>query len=70
MLRVMRCSEFGIADIVPVDLVTNMLICVGWVTGVNPSPQPIIYHYTSGTLNPINWISMCKCVRVGLCDCE
>jgi len=58
MLRVIRCSEYGKADIVPVDLVNNMVISVGWITGVNPTPQPIIYHYSSGTLNPINWLGL------------
>ena len=61
-MRVMRGDENGIADLVPVDLVNNAILSVGWITGVNPSPQPIIYNYTSGELNPIKWIELCKCV--------
>jgi len=61
ILRVMRFYDYGKVDIVPVDLVNNMLICVGWITGVNPTPQPIIYQCSSGTLNPMNWIRFCKC---------
>ena len=69
MLRVIRCSEYGKADIVPVDLVNNMVISVGWITGVNPTPQPIIYHYSSGTLNPINWLGLCEWVWLCGCGC-
>lgn len=60
LVRVMRGDENGIADLVPVDLVNNAILSVGWVTGVNPTPQPIIYNYTSGNLNPIKWIELCE----------
>ena len=58
----MRGDENGIADLVPVDMVNNAILSVGWITGVNPSSQPIIYNYTSGDLNPIKWIELCKSV--------
>lgn len=67
ILRVMRFYDYGKVDIVPVDLVNNMLICVGWITGVNPTPQPIIYQCSSGTLNPMNWIRFCKCWYTYVC---
>ena len=60
LLRVMRVDQYGIADMVPVDMINNAIISVGWITGLRPPPQPIIYQYTSGTLNPINWLQLCK----------
>lgn len=46
---------------VPVDMINNLIISAGWMTGVNPpTSQPIIYQYTSGTVNPITWIELCE----------
>jgi fatty acyl-CoA reductase len=58
-LRVVRCDEFRKADFVPVDLVNNFLIAIGWITGTSPSPSPIFYNYSSSTLNPMSWIQLC-----------
>ncbi len=55
MLRVLKYKSLGVADIVPVDLVNNMLISVGWITGVNQTTHPIVYQFTSGSTNPVNW---------------
>ena len=60
MLRVMRGNEYGIADMVPVDMINNNIISVGWITALDPPTQPIIYQYTSGTVNPISWNQLCK----------
>ena len=60
MLRVVRVHPEGIADIVPVDLVDNMLIAVGWLTGIQKTSQPAIYHCTSGGVNPCTWLEMCE----------
>lgn len=65
-VRVLRCDEYRVADIVPVDLVNNMLLSIGWVTGVSPSPSPIIYHFTSGTVNPMNWLQLCELTSVDI----
>ena len=59
LLRVLRVND-NIADMVPVDMLNNVIISVGWMTGVNRPPQPIIYQYTSGTLNPVKWVELCK----------
>lgn len=59
LLRVMRCNEKGISDMVPVDLLNNVIISAGWMTGIDPPTQPIIYQYTSGGMNPIQWIQLC-----------
>ena len=60
MLQVLKYKADGVADIVPVDLVNNMLISVGWITGVSSSTQPIVYHFTSGSTNPVTWLQMRK----------
>ena len=60
LLRVMKCEVDGIADMVPVDMVNNCMISVGWITGLRPSPRPLIYQYTSGTVNPFTWRDLCK----------
>jgi fatty acyl-CoA reductase len=57
-LRVLRCDEYRKADFVPVDLVNNLLISIGWITGVSPAPSPIFYNYSSSTLNPMNWLEL------------
>lgn len=57
-LRVMRCDEYRKADFVPVDLVNNLLIAIGWITAVSPSPSPIFYNYSSSTLKPMNWLQL------------
>lgn len=58
LIRVVRANPEGIADMVPVDMLNNTIISVGWMTGLRPTAEPIIYQYTSGTVNPITWIDM------------
>jgi fatty acyl-CoA reductase len=58
VLRILRCHPEGIADIVPVDYVDNMLIAIGWMTGMQRKAKPLIYHCTSGTINPCTWRQM------------
>ncbi len=59
LLRVLRGNKHGIADLVPVDMLNNIIISAGWMTGINPQEKPIIYQYTSGTVNPITWLELC-----------
>lgn len=56
----MRGNEFGIADMVPVDMINNIIISVGWIKALSPPAQPIIYQYTSGSVNPIVWDDLCE----------
>ncbi|ESO10774.1 hypothetical protein HELRODRAFT_72558 [Helobdella robusta] len=54
-------SVYGIgslsADLVPVDLVANSIIAVGWklASQKNPSSEVPVYNFTSGTRKPITW---------------
>ncbi len=69
MLRVLRCRKDGIADMVPVDLLNNVIISAGWLTGVAKPTKPMIYQYTSGSRNPIKWIELCMCGVCNVCVC-
>jgi len=43
------------ADVVPIDIVSNMMIVAGWHRGVGRgSPMPVI-HCSTDRLNPITW---------------
>lgn len=46
-----RCT----ADLVPVDIVANMLICVAWHTSSKRSKQMKVFHCTSGAVKPLTW---------------
>ena len=59
----LRIQKKGIADFVPVDLLNNVIISAAWMTGVAKPTQPVIYQYTSGNRNPMNWIELCMCTN-------
>ena len=48
----------GVADIIPVDIPVNMLITVAWYTAVMKPHSVLIYHSTSGAVNPLTWGEM------------
>ncbi|KAL1426227.1 hypothetical protein MTO96_018412 [Rhipicephalus appendiculatus] len=43
------------ADLIPVDVVANMLICVAWHTSSKRSKQVKVFHCTSGAVKPQTW---------------
>lgn len=66
MLRTMFYDSKAIADLIPVDVVINLMVTVGWHTGTFQVPARIhtgiegernipIYNCTSGSLNPVTW---------------
>lgn len=57
-LRSMKGEGHAVLDIVPVDIVVNLLISSTWHTGVAKSRQTSIYHCTTGGLNPFRWGEM------------
>ena len=66
----MRVKEFGVADIVPVDMVNNALLAISWCTGLSPTTtQPIIYNFTGGSLNPLTWHGLCELGVERLTEC-
>lgn len=58
ILRSMKCDFRGIADIIPVDIPVNMLIAVAWYTAVTKPKNVLIYHSTTGSVNPFTWGEM------------
>lgn len=52
--RTMRINPSCTADVIPVDIVANALISIGWFTA-QTHPQLKVYHVSTGTTNPITW---------------
>uniref|UniRef100_D4A9Z0 Fatty acyl-CoA reductase n=3 Tax=Rattus norvegicus TaxID=10116 RepID=D4A9Z0_RAT len=57
-LRSIKATPMAVADLIPVDTVVNLTIAVGWYTAVHRPKSTLIYHSTSGNLNPCNWYEM------------
>jgi fatty acyl-CoA reductase len=55
ILRIIPLKLDGVADIIPVDVVSNMLIAAGWQRANMSGHDIPIIHCTSGQLNPITW---------------
>ena len=56
----MKGEGQAVLDIVPVDLVVNLLISSAWYTGSNKLKETTIYHCTTGGLHPFRWSEMGK----------
>lgn len=55
ILRTMYNNSSAIADIIPVDMVINLMISAAWYT-VEQQPNKIqIYNCTTSTINPLTW---------------
>lgn len=55
MLQTLHCRCNGVADLIPVDVVINLMIAVAWNTAIHRTNNNMIYHCTSGTTNQITW---------------
>ena len=65
----MKGESTAVADIVPIDIPINVMIAVAWYTAVARPRQLMVYHATTGNLNPFTWGEMGKCggsMSVGL----
>ncbi|XP_006867048.1 PREDICTED: fatty acyl-CoA reductase 2 [Chrysochloris asiatica] len=58
LLRSLKATPKAVADVIPVDTVVNLTLAVGWYTAVHRPKSTLIYHCTSGTINPCNWGKM------------
>ncbi|XP_029638955.2 fatty acyl-CoA reductase 1 [Octopus sinensis] len=58
ILRSVKCEFKAVADIVPVDIPVNLMITVGWYTALVKPPSILIYHCTTGSVNPFTWGEM------------
>ncbi|KAK3102570.1 hypothetical protein FSP39_012259 [Pinctada imbricata] len=55
ILRSMKGDWRAVADIIPVDIPCNMIIATAWYTAVTKPSNILIYHCTSGSVNPFTW---------------
>ncbi|XP_015602378.1 putative fatty acyl-CoA reductase CG5065 [Cephus cinctus] len=53
--RTMLCHEQKVADLVPVDIVINLMICAAWRTATHRSESITVYNCCTGQQNPITW---------------
>lgn len=51
----MLCHENKVADLVPVDIVINLMICAAWRTATHRTDTITVYNCTTGQQNPITW---------------
>lgn len=47
-----------VLDIVPVDIVVNLLIASSWHKGLHKNKSIDIYHCSTGGLHPFRWGEM------------
>lgn len=55
VLRTMLYNSKACADLIPVDMVINMMISAAWYTAKQRPSTIKVYHCTSGELNGIKW---------------
>ncbi|EZA60709.1 hypothetical protein DMN91_002292 [Ooceraea biroi] len=53
--RTMLCHEDKVADLIPVDIVINLMICAAWRTATQHTDTISIYNCCTGQQNPITW---------------
>lgn len=51
----MLCHENKVADLIPVDIVINLMICVAWKTATHRTDSISIYNCCTGLQNPVTW---------------
>ena len=56
----MKGEGHAVLDIVPVDIVVNLLISSAWHTAANKKSEIQIYHCSTGGLHPFRWGEMGK----------
>lgn len=55
VMRTMLYEGSAVADLIPVDVVINLMITAAWYTGTKKPNELMIYNCTSGSLNPLTW---------------
>ncbi|UYV79094.1 hypothetical protein LAZ67_17001112 [Cordylochernes scorpioides] len=51
----MHCDRSCVADLIPVDIVINLVIAVACYTAMDKSSEVAVYNCTSGNLNRLTW---------------
>ena len=66
LLRTVLGVTSSIADVIPVDFPSNLMIVCAWYTAVHkPKPNVQVYNITTGVQNPVTWKEL-----VGQCHCR
>ncbi|XP_017148612.1 putative fatty acyl-CoA reductase CG5065 [Drosophila miranda] len=60
MFRTMMCEKNYVADMVPVDIVINLMIAAAWRTATHKSNDLRIYNCCTGQRNPLIWSEFVK----------
>nr|KAF6494853.1 fatty acyl-CoA reductase 2 [Rousettus aegyptiacus] len=60
LLQLLTVGPMTVVDLIPVDTVANLILAAGWYTAVHRPKTMLIYHSTSGQLNP------CYCKKMAL----
>lgn len=55
VLRSMKGDYHAKADIIPVDIATNLMIAVAWYTAMERPSEVTVYNCVSGQGNPTSW---------------
>ncbi|KAI3389519.1 hypothetical protein SNEBB_005768 [Seison nebaliae] len=58
VLRSMLGGRELVADILPVDIISNMTIAVAWYISMKKPRKPIVFNCTSGQIKPFTWKMM------------
>ncbi|XP_075233045.1 fatty acyl-CoA reductase wat-like isoform X1 [Lycorma delicatula] len=61
LLRVLECDPYVISDLIPVDMVANIIIASVWNLNCRRNKDsiedPPVYNMVSGTQNPVTWLN-------------
>lgn len=60
LFRSIVCEKNCIADIVPVDIVINLMIAAAWRTATHKTDHLSIYNCSTGQRHPITWGTFVK----------
>lgn len=55
LFRTIICKENSVADLVPVDIVINLLITAAWDISMAQERNIKVYNCCTGEENPITW---------------
>lgn len=55
VIRTVVCEQNYVVDIVPIDIVINLMIVSAWQTGTIKSKEIKVYNCVTSKQNPITW---------------
>lgn len=55
LFRTIMCEKNYVADMVPVDIVINLMIAAAWRTATRKTDNLAIYNCCTGQRHPIQW---------------